>query len=71
LFRKGGINPPFFIVAFILTNTDSQRMEKPVNTWVNDNGSTVRVFATNEPFRFRVTVDNKPFNPNTVVVKGK
>lgn len=43
----------------------------PVRQWINARGETVRVFATDEPFRFRVEVDDKPFDPNTFFDKMK
>lgn len=36
---------------------------QPVKTWTDQRGRVVRVFETEEPFRFRVTFDDRPFDP--------
>lgn len=45
-------------------------MPQPVQQWTNDNGTVVRVFATDVPFKFRVTVDERPFDPNEMVERA-
>lgn len=42
----------------------------PVRQWTNQDGSVVRVFQTDEPFKFRVTIDENPFNPNKMVERA-
>jgi hypothetical protein len=44
---------------------------QPVNQFVNARGQVVRVFPTDEPFRFRVEVDNKPFDPMEMVERAR
>lgn len=47
-------------------------MATPVTQWTNANGTVVRVFATDEPFRFRVTQQRpwwfqRAFNMNRAI----
>lgn len=47
------------------------KKQQPVNQWVNDNGTVVKIFVTDVPNKFTVMFNDKPWSPNRIMARVK